>query len=94
MIYSPDSKPYRGAWDRTIASAERFNDPGKFTAFIGYEWTSLIAGNNMHRVVLYRDNADKGSQRVPYTTYPPGSPNPRDLWKWMRSYEDQTGGEL
>jgi len=94
LIYSPDSKPYRDAWDRTIASAEKFNEPGKFTAFIGYEWTSLVAGNNMHRVVLYRDNADKGSQRVPYTSNPPGSNNPRDLWKWMQSYEDQTGGKL
>ncbi len=94
LLFAPDSKPYRNAWDRIIASAEKFNEPGKFTAFIGYEWTSLVAGNNMHRVVLYRDNADKGSQRVPFTTQPPGSTNPRDLWKWMQSYEDQTGGKL
>ena len=94
LMYLPDSKPYRSVWDRIIASAEKFNEPGKFTAFIGYEWTSLIAGNNMHRVVLYRDNADKGSQLVPYTSYPPGSTNPRDLWKWMQGYEDQTGGKI
>jgi Protein of unknown function (DUF3604) len=94
LIYSPDSKAYRGAWDRTVASAEMFNEPEKFTAFIAYEWTSLIAGNNMHRVVLYRDGADKGGQRVPYTTSPPGSSNPRDLWKWMQTYENQIGGKL
>ena len=90
LLFAPDSKPYRNAWDRIIASAEKFNEPGRFTAFIGYEWTSLVAGNNLHRVVLYRDGADMGSQRVPFTTQPPGSTNPRDLWKWMQSYEDHT----
>ena len=49
----------------------------------------------MHRVVVYRDDADKGRQMVPYTTTAPyGSPNPRDLWKWMQGYEDKTGGKL
>ena len=49
----------------------------------------------MHRVVIYRDGADKGSQMVPYTTSPPyGSINPRDLWKWLESYEEKTGGDV
>ncbi len=95
LIYDPQSQPYSDAWDRTIAAAEKFNEPGKFTAFIGYEWTSLIRGNNMHRVVVYRDGGDVGGQMVPYTTTAPyGSPNPRDLWKWMQGYEDQTSGKL
>ncbi|MCG8536642.1 MAG: DUF3604 domain-containing protein, partial [Pseudomonadales bacterium] len=95
LMYFPDSKPYRNAWDRTLDAAEKYNEPGQFTAFIGYEWTSLIKGNNMHRVVVYRDGIDKGKQMVPYTTYPPqGSPNPRDLWKWMANYEDKTGGNV
>ena len=95
LNYEPDSKPYSDAWNRTIDAAEAYNDPGKFTAFIGYEWTSMIKGNNMHRVVVYRDDADKGRQLVPYTTMAPyGSPNPRDLWKWMQGYEDKTGGKL
>jgi hypothetical protein len=95
LIYGPDEKPYHDAWVRTIAAAEDFNDPGEFTAFIGYEWTSLIKGNNMHRVVVYRDGGDLGGQMVPYTTTPPyGSPNPRDLWKWMQGYEEKTGGKL
>jgi len=95
LNYDPQSKPYRDSWDRTVAAAEKFNEPGKFTAFIGYEWTSLIKGNNMHRVVVYRDGGDVGGQMVPYTTTAPyGSPNPRDLWKWMQGYEDQTGGKL
>ncbi|MEA3292116.1 MAG: DUF3604 domain-containing protein [Pseudomonadota bacterium] len=95
LIYAPDSAPYKAVWQKTIDLAEQYNDPGKFTAFIGFEWTSLIKGNNMHRVVMYRDNADKASQLVAYTTYPPlGSPNPRDLWKWMANYEEKTGGDV
>jgi hypothetical protein len=95
LTYAPDSSPYRAAWDATVAAAERYNDPGQFTAFIGYEWTSLVRGNNMHRVVVYRDDGDKGGQRVPYTTFPPqGSTNPRDLWKWMESYEQETKGRV
>jgi hypothetical protein len=95
LIYSPDSAPYRSAWDRTVEAAERFNAPGQFTAFIGYEWTSLVKGNNLHRVVVYRDGGDKGGQLVPFTTYPPeGSINPRDLWKWMAQYEARTQGRV
>ena len=49
----------------------------------------------MHRVVIMRDDADKASQIVPYTTYPPfGSTNPRDLWKWLGDYEKKTGGDV
>ncbi|MGH0028816.1 MAG: DUF3604 domain-containing protein [Myxococcota bacterium] len=95
LMYTPDSKPYRDAWDATVEAAERFDDPGHFTAFIGYEWTSLVQGNNMHRVVVYRDDGDKGGQMVPYTTVAPtGSTNPRDLWKWMERYEAKTGGRV
>jgi Protein of unknown function (DUF3604) len=95
LMYTPDSAPYKSVWQRTIDAAEQYNDPGHFTAFIGYEWTSLITGNNMHRVIIYRDDAARASQMVPYTTYPPlGSPNPRDLWKWLVNYEETTGGDV
>ncbi len=95
LAYTPDSAPYKSTWMDTIDAAEKYNEPGRFTAFIGFEWTSLIKGNNMHRVVVYRDGEAQARQTVPYTTYPPlGSENPRDLWKWMASYEDKTGGDL
>jgi len=95
LIYTPDSAPYKSAWAKTVDAAERYNDPGRFTAFIGYEWTSLVKGNNMHRVVVYRDDGDKGGQMVPFTTIEPtGSTNPRDLWKWLEEYEDKTGGDV
>ncbi|MDH3788251.1 MAG: DUF3604 domain-containing protein, partial [Xanthomonadales bacterium] len=55
----PGSEAYRDAWDLTIKAAEDNNDPGNFTAFIGYEWTSTEKGYNLHRVVVYRDDASK-----------------------------------
>ena len=95
LMYGPDTKLYKSAWDDTIAAAEEYNDPGKFTAFIGFEWTSLIRGGNMHRVVIYRDDAAKASQMVAYTMYPPlGSADPRDLWKWLANFEEKTGGDV
>jgi hypothetical protein len=95
LLYSPDSSSYRSAWQETIRAAEQANDPGRFTAFIGYEWTSNTGGNNLHRNVIFRDNGEKASRTVPYTVLPPfGSDNPRDLWKWMAAYEEKTGGRL
>ncbi|MGI9329800.1 MAG: DUF3604 domain-containing protein [Gammaproteobacteria bacterium] len=91
----PGSMAYRAAWEETVQAAEKYNDPGSFTAFIGYEWTSNTGGNNLHRVVVYRDDATKASAMEPFTTIKPlGSDNPRDLWKWMQAYEDKTGGNV
>jgi hypothetical protein len=91
----PGTPAYQGAWQETIKAAEEANDPGRFTAFIGYEWTSNTGGNNLHRNVIFRDNGDKASQVEPFTVYPPlGSDNPRDLWKWMAAYEQKTGGSV
>ncbi|HEY5810443.1 MAG TPA: DUF3604 domain-containing protein [Povalibacter sp.] len=95
LMYNPGTKAYRGAWQETVAAAEHYNAPGTFTAFIGYEWTSLDKGNNLHRNVVFRDNGDKALQVEPYTTYPPaGSNNPIELWKWMDAYEKKTGGSV
>lgn len=89
------SKVFRTVWDRQIDAAEEANDPGNFTAFIGYEWTSLIEGNNMHRVVMYRDGGERARLMAPYTVTPPmGSPDPRDLWRWMETYEANTNGDV
>jgi len=91
----PGTSNYRGAWQTTIKAAEEANDPGRFTAFIGYEWTSNTGGNNLHRNVIFRDNSDKASRVEPYTTMKPlGSDNPVDLWKWMQAYEEKTGGDV
>jgi len=91
----PGTRAYQGAWAETIKAAEEANDPGRFTAFIGYEWTSNTGGNNLHRNVIFRDGATKASVVEPYTTMQPlGSDNPVDLWKWMAGYEEKTGGNV
>ncbi|MGH9369208.1 MAG: DUF3604 domain-containing protein [Thermoanaerobaculia bacterium] len=91
----PGSRAYRSTWDSIIRAAEQANEPSRFSAFIGYEWTSNTGGNNLHRVVVYRDGGEKASQLEPYTTVAPlGSDNPRDLWKWLAAYEQKTGGQI
>ncbi len=95
LLYAPGTRAYRGAWEETIAAAEAYNEPGRFTAFIGYEWTSLYQGNNLHRNVIFRGGGDRAIQVEPFTMSPPmGSPNPIDLWKWMDGYEKKTGGSV
>ena len=79
-------------WDDYTDIADRYNEPGRFTAMIGYEWTSTEKGNNLHRNVLYRDGGDRARRMVPYTTAE--SFNPEDLWEWMARYEEATGGQV
>ncbi|RZL89666.1 MAG: DUF3604 domain-containing protein [Variovorax sp.] len=95
LMYRPGSAPYRSAWRETIKAADEANEPGHFTAFIGYEWTSNTGGNNLHRNVIFRDDGRRASTVEPFTVLPPlGSDNPRDLWKWMSAYEQKTAGNV
>jgi len=95
LNYQPGNPAYKRVWDDIIRAAEEFNDPGTFTTFIAFEWTSLVSGNNLHRNVIFRDGAARAGQIVPYTTTPPiGSRDPRDLWAWMENYEKVTGGDV
>ena len=80
------------AWSKLLDYAERYNEPGVFTALIGYEWTSMINGNNLHRVVVYRDSADKAKKILPFSAL--DSPDPEDLWGFMDKYEKTTGGQV
>ena len=89
-IKSPQA--VRSAWQMNNATADKYNEPGRFTAFVGYEWTSMPNGNNLHRVVVFRDGADKANRTLPYSQY--DSPNPEDLWKAMSTYERETGGRV
>jgi len=82
----------RNMWERMTAAAEQHNEPGAFTALIGYEWTSGPSGNNLHRNVIFRDGKDKADQVVPFSSY--DSEDPEDLWAWMGRYEASTGGKL
>jgi hypothetical protein len=95
LNYQPGNPSFKRVWDDTIAAAEEFNDPGHFTTFIAFEWTSLVMGNNLHRNVVFRDGPERAGEVLPYTTTAPlGSRNPRDLWNWMQAYEDETGGDV
>jgi hypothetical protein len=87
-----DDRFAKSIWEKYLKTAEAFNEPGRFTAIIGYEWTSTEGGNNLHRNVLYRDGTDLARRMLPYTTTE--SFNPEDLWKWMERYEQETGGDV
>ena len=88
-----DPRFAKSVWAKTTTIAEKYNEPGRFTAFIGYEWTSNAGGgDNLHRNIIYRDNKDKADQVLPYTTFQ--SENPEDLWKWMTEWEKTTGGKI
>jgi len=82
----------RTVWEDITAFADQYNDPGRFTAFIGYEWSSAPDGNNLHRVVVYRDDAGKANRFLPFGAA--DSADPEDLWTWMETYEAETGGSL
>lgn len=93
--YSPGARRYATIWDDVIDAAEEFNDPGVFTTLIGFEWTSLVAGNNLHRNVIFRDGPDRVRQVVPYTTQAPiGSTDPLDLYRYLENYEERTNGAV
>ena len=73
--------------------ADKYNDPGKFTAFIGFEWTSSPdKGNNLHRNVIFKDDAEKANQVLPFSMI--DSEDPEDLWHYMDGYEKKTGGQI
>ncbi len=82
----------KSVWQAYTATAEKFNQPGTFTAMIGYEWTSVPGGNNLHRNVLFRDGKDKADQVMPFSAWQ--SEDPEKLWAWMDAYERKTGGKL
>ncbi len=97
MSEAPTNPPFPDAtqsyiWADVARTADEYNVPGLFTAFSGYEWTSMIDGNNLHRVVVYRDAADKVVQRPPFNAQM--SRDPRDLWKALEEYEVATGGQV
>ncbi len=82
----------RSMWELVTAAAETHNQPGAFTALIGYEWTSTPGGSNLHRNIIFRDDKDLADRIVPFSAY--DSNDPEDLWAWMAAYEERTGGQV
>ncbi|SDA92665.1 DUF3604 domain-containing protein [Mesorhizobium qingshengii] len=94
LVYEPDTAAFKSTWLDTIQAAEENNDPGRFTAFIGYEWTAQ-GSFNIHRNIIFKDGGELARQSLPFTTGAPlGSPRETDLWKWMANYESKTGGDV
>ncbi len=92
--YSPGSKVYDNLWADITETADEFNDPGRFSALIGFEWTSVPKGFNLHRNVILRDGGNEARQVTPLTTQPPlGTTDPLDLYAWLENYEAKTGGQ-
>lgn len=91
--YSPGSEVFGGVWEQIIDAAEKNNEPGHFTAFIGFEWTSVPKGFNLHRNVILRDSGDRARMVQPPVTQPPyGTQDPLGLYKWLDEYQTKTGG--
>jgi hypothetical protein len=81
----------RDAWRQYTALAERFNEPGRFSTIIGYEYTTR-GGYNLHRNVLFRDGASVANRTVPFSQF--DSQNPEDLWRALAEFEGRTGAEV
>jgi len=81
----------RSIWIDFVTKADTYDEPGRFTAMTGFEWSTSPDGDNLHRVVIYRDGADRTSQTLPFSLF--DGDNPEDLWRYMANYEDKTGGQ-
>jgi hypothetical protein len=84
-------KAVRHAWNAYTALADQYNDPGRFSAIIGFEYTTM-GGNNLHRNVLFRGDATEADRLVPYSQF--DSQNPEDLWRFLDKFQKETGAEV
>ena len=92
--YSPGAAVYNNLWGEITKTADRYNEPGRFSALIGFEWTSIPKGFNLHRNVILRDDGIRARQVIPLTTQPPlGTQDPLDLYQWLADYEAKTHGQ-
>jgi hypothetical protein len=82
----------QAAWHDYIDTAERFNQPGKFTTLIGWEWSSQPGGGNLHRVIFTPDGADKAKQFLPFSQLE--SDKPEKLWAWLDATNKRTGTDF
>ena len=79
-------------WRDIVTTADRHNEPGKFTAFIGWEWTSHPRGANLHRIVFTPANAATAVEFLPFSQME--SDRPEDLWAWLEATRAQTGADF
>ena len=79
-----DPATSRAAWEENISAANRHNDPGRFTTFIAYEYTSYSGRQNLHRNVIFKGAT---APEIPFSQF--DSDNPEDLWAWMDGLREQ-----
>ena len=91
-IFGDTTKTSILAWHDIVETAERHNDPGTFTSLLGWEWSSIPMGANLHRIVISPDGAEKGKQFLPYGS--DQSQYPEDLWQWLDETQQQTGARF
>ena len=82
---------YTPVWKEITENVDSFNQPGIFTALIGYEWTPAPTGDNLHRVVVFKDDAKMAQKIIPFSAI--DSNKPEDLWNFLKEYNSSTGGE-
>ena len=82
----------RDAWAETTAAADRHNEPGRFTAMIGWEWSSIPSGANLHRVVMTPLDGETARRFMPYGS--DQGPYPDDLWAWLEATTEATGADF
>jgi len=80
------------SWNEIVDAAERHNDPGKFTSFIGWEWSSIPTGANLHRIVMSPNGGETAKKYLPYGS--DDSQYPEDLWAWLEKTNAETGAEF
>jgi hypothetical protein len=81
----------RSIWQEFVEKAETYNEPGRFTAMTGFEWSSSPKGDNLHRVVVLRDGPEKTASILPYSMF--DSVDPEGLWDYLAAYEENMGGQ-
>ncbi|MEQ1550939.1 DUF3604 domain-containing protein [Sphingorhabdus sp.] len=81
-------------WTSHTGIVERYNEPGKFTAFMGFEYTLMPNGDNLHRVVILRDGKPRADKVRPYDPQTEGTETVDKLWDYMDAYEKNTGGKM
>ncbi|MCR2832608.1 DUF3604 domain-containing protein [Parerythrobacter lacustris] len=91
MLNSDSDGPTRDLWTEHLAIIDRYDRPGTFTALAGFEYSLLPEGNNLHRVVMFRDGYDRTTQVLPF---PSLETKVEDLWAYMEGYEKKTGGQV
>jgi hypothetical protein len=80
------------AWKSITDYADEHYEPGVFTALVGWEWSSIPGGANLHRVVVSDSSGKLAQSYDPFGS--DNSPYPEDLWAWLEETSAATGANF